>query len=73
MKALYKVSYTVLQPKLFLLAGNPLANGLAMKYKDSCGEVQMMTLLVLQGQHRRKAQLWIASMQKVRTNKGDIN
>jgi hypothetical protein len=44
--------------------GNPLASGLAMKYKDSCGEMQLVKMVVA-GQNKRQGQCWVASMQKV--------
>ncbi|XP_045180167.2 zinc finger FYVE domain-containing protein 21-like isoform X2 [Mercenaria mercenaria] len=43
--------------------GNPLASGLAMKYKDSCGEMQLVKMVVA-GQNKRQGQCWVASMQK---------
>jgi len=36
-----------------------------MKYRDSCGEQQILKLLVPDGAARKTGQAWIASMQKV--------
>lgn len=43
--------------------GNPLASGMAMKYKDSCGEMQLVKMIVT-GENKRQGQCWVASMQK---------
>ncbi|XP_052767730.1 zinc finger FYVE domain-containing protein 21-like [Mya arenaria] len=44
--------------------GNQVASGLAMKYRDSCGEQQLVKLVVPDGQARKQGQSWVASMQK---------
>ena len=56
---------------LFVFAGNPTPAGLAMKYKDSCGEMQLLKMAVA-NQNKKEAQFWITSMLKV-SNKLLIN
>lgn len=43
--------------------GNPTPAGLAMKYKDSCGEMQLLKMAVA-NQNKKEAQFWITSMLK---------
>lgn len=44
--------------------GNSIASGLALRYKDSHGERQVLKMLVKPGAMLKQAQKWVASMQK---------
>ena len=54
------------------ITGNPTPAGLAMKYKDSCGEMQLIKMAV-SSQMRKEGQFWITSMLKVLRNYSNIN
>ena len=46
--------------------GNTIAGGIAIKYTDSTGGVNVVRMMVDAGGNRKPGQIWIASMQKVR-------
>ena len=52
---------------LFLYTGNTVAGGLAIRYKDSTGSMNVVQMVVESGTNKRTGQLWIAAMQKVKT------
>lgn len=43
-----------------------MAGGIAIKYKDTTGGVNVIKMMVDSGGNRKPGQIWIASMQKVR-------
>ena len=47
-------------------SGNTIAGGIAIKYTDSTGGVNVVRMMVDAGGNRKPGQIWIASMQKVR-------
>lgn len=44
--------------------GNSISSGLAMKYKNGCGEIQVVKMVVTKGNSRQQGQAWVVSMQK---------
>ncbi|XP_034326852.2 zinc finger FYVE domain-containing protein 21 isoform X2 [Magallana gigas] len=44
--------------------GNTIAGGIAIKYKDTTGGINVIKMMVDSGGNRKPGQIWIASMQK---------
>ena len=63
-RSLHGNTFTSVAEVKFLIVGNPTPAGIVMKYKDSCGEMQLLKMAV-SSQNKKDAQIWITSMLKV--------